>query len=1463
MDFVDLHRCFAPIHKSQEAALDVGRHWGRRLAGWLDWSELLKKRRVVLLAEASSGKSEEFRYRQQRLAAEGKFAFFVRIEDLSDRGLDASLGPDDSDRLSAWKADTVEGYFFLDSVDEARLNRKSFETALRCLARELGDHLDHAHLHISCRVSDWRGGPDRDSIARHLPVPPPAPPLAPEPEVALLSPIFERREKQAEKSKASDNPDALLVVQLIPLDTEQRRTLAQAAGIIDTDAFMAAIDQRGLEMLAERPGDLLDLIEYWRTQGRFGSLAEMTEHAISRRLAERDKYRPDNDSLTADQARKGAERIAAALTLGQVCTVKAPAQDIDPTLAGGALDADHILPDLKESKRNALLRRPCFAPSTYGRIRFHHRGTQEVLTASWFSGLLRAGCPKDEVWPLFFADRYGVETVIPSMRAAAAWLALKHPDFMDEVIRREPLLLIQNGDPGSVPLHAKKKLLSIYATRHGTGDIAEDHMDHRATWMFAEPELADAIRQAWAANSRQDFRRDLLRMVREARIAACADLAREALNNRQSEEYTRTVALAALASCEDDKALAAAAAELVRTPERYTPHVAAQFSRLLFPKYLSVAQLLDVIEKSQRTRGDSLDGFPAALDHLYRTCPDNASRDELLAGLSALALRRPYIQDYKHISRDFAKIADSLAPLARAALEALPAATSPTPALVRTLMAVERAECHESRVEGTPLSTMVREKPQTNRALFWSDVEFVRAASTRRDPPVRVWQVHLHGHCLWGFTMADLGWLKDDLAGRADVDDRQIALSAIVQILRAENALDASLPEWRAAISGQPLLEEDLAAYLAPPQQDAEETDFERRMVERQREQAQEEERAKQSWREFRNEIAADPGRLRDPVRLAKWSGVSDLLNLSHWLRRHTDQSDTKRAALDWQQVTAAFGQDVAEAYRDGMIRLWRLVTPERPEHREGGGITTKWANALAFAGVGIEASLSPGWTSRLTLAEAAIAARHACICEDGYPDWINALLARNPDAVLPVMRSALEAEWTEDADYPSDLLSHLAHARGSIPEVLKQPLFEIVTASDAPSIRKSELSIRILQSIELDKAARLRVASVAVTRLDSLPGDDDNRALLGLAMLFLVDAQAATGHLKAWIDTAPEPQRKSRAELALARLFGRDTSLIPAVLSALATPILFALAHFTYIRVSPQDDIDHEGSYTPDTRDEAESARNAITKALLDRPGEEAFLAVRDLADAGIAGIRQTRFRELARGKAERDSELAPWQPAQVVAFEGTYAAPIRTADDLMRVVMSLLADIQRDLVHEDASSCKLVLAAETEEQVQNWLAEQLRLRANGRFHVHREPEVADKKEPDIVISAIGAPIELAIEAKHGGKDWTVIKLEAALTQQLVTNYLRTAARRRGILVISHHGNKTWRAPEDNAVLTFGGLISRLQRLAEILGSNATGSIKVAVVGIDATLPAARADEHPQSDRRPVARIRAEREKV
>src|SRR5262245_39142084 len=125
--FVELRRSFVRIGRDQEPNFEIGRVWGRKIGGWMEWPELHEHRRVVLLAEASSGKSAEFRNQSDTLHATGHPAFFVTIEELADHGFEAALEPDRAQAFARWRVGRNDGWFFLDSLDEARLNRKSFE----------------------------------------------------------------------------------------------------------------------------------------------------------------------------------------------------------------------------------------------------------------------------------------------------------------------------------------------------------------------------------------------------------------------------------------------------------------------------------------------------------------------------------------------------------------------------------------------------------------------------------------------------------------------------------------------------------------------------------------------------------------------------------------------------------------------------------------------------------------------------------------------------------------------------------------------------------------------------------------------------------------------------------------------------------------------------------------------------------------------------------------------------------------------------------------------------------------------------------------------------------------------------------------------------------------------------------------------------------------------------------------
>ncbi|MHB8884429.1 MAG: hypothetical protein ACYC5H_04960 [Methylovirgula sp.] len=139
--------------------------------GDLDWAKLLERRRIVILAEAGSGKSRELEEQALLQAQAGRQAFYATVQNVAHEGLRSALGISQHADLDAWEASDAPAWFFIDSVDEAKLDHIRLETALRRLADGRGDRLGRAHVVLSGRYSDWEFRADLARFRTGLPVP--------------------------------------------------------------------------------------------------------------------------------------------------------------------------------------------------------------------------------------------------------------------------------------------------------------------------------------------------------------------------------------------------------------------------------------------------------------------------------------------------------------------------------------------------------------------------------------------------------------------------------------------------------------------------------------------------------------------------------------------------------------------------------------------------------------------------------------------------------------------------------------------------------------------------------------------------------------------------------------------------------------------------------------------------------------------------------------------------------------------------------------------------------------------------------------------------------------------------------------------------------------------------------------------------------------------------------------------
>ena len=133
------------------------------------WSELEEEFRCVILAEAGAGKSYEMEARAKHAEALGRVAFFIRIEDIED-GFEAAFEVGSAEVFERWLHSKEEAWFFLDSIDEARLeNPRAFEKAIKRFSTRIKPADQRARVFISSRPYAWRARSDRELVEQYLP----------------------------------------------------------------------------------------------------------------------------------------------------------------------------------------------------------------------------------------------------------------------------------------------------------------------------------------------------------------------------------------------------------------------------------------------------------------------------------------------------------------------------------------------------------------------------------------------------------------------------------------------------------------------------------------------------------------------------------------------------------------------------------------------------------------------------------------------------------------------------------------------------------------------------------------------------------------------------------------------------------------------------------------------------------------------------------------------------------------------------------------------------------------------------------------------------------------------------------------------------------------------------------------------------------------------------------------------
>lgn len=1426
--FIELDRTFHELSESNEGDAN-GSNFFFAGGDSLGWSDLLLEYRIVILSEAGSGKTEEIRNIAQRLRREGKLAFFMRLEHIT-QDFESSFEEGSYEEFEAWKASDGEAWLLLDSVDEARLrNPSDFELAIRKVERHVIAAKQRIHILITGRTSAWRPKTDLALCEKHL---------------SYLRPAASTRgvdEDHATRgnyqlSKRLDNADtaAFRVVALNDLTSSQVEIFAKVRGVTGIQAFLDAIERADAWLFTTRPLDLEELVDFWRDYGRIGTRLELMQNSIEQRLRERDEDRAEARPLSIEKARQGAMLVAAASTLAHEQNIQVP----DGSHSSKGLRVKTLLTDWNDIECSTLLARPVFDEAIYGTVRFHHRSVREYLTAEWFASLLNRQTSRRSIENLFFREQYGLEVVVPAMRPILPWLVIFDEKIRNRVCRIAPEILFEGGDPSRLPLETRQKLLRDVCEQLATGVSTRSVQDRAAIQRFANVDLTGDIRELI-----NKFQRDddllwfLLRMVWQGEISELLPEVKQIASVTSLGCYARKAAFRVISTIGSPDEQAELRCAFLNESGELNRDLLAALLEGTKPSQEVVEWLFKCLRKTE-----TKERFSA--DHLRHDLCGFVVRADISLLPLIIANGNILLEETPVVERRHCEISTKyswlITPIALA-VERLVKAREPS-ALEQDCLSILRKipilkQYDPSEFTGTKLElrSLVHEWPELNFGLFWHLAAEERAwLNDEKGGRLTDWW----GVGLWNsyvsFSTTDFEHVVSDIRDRSYVDDRLIALSLAFKLYVDAGRPAKARATMKSAVGDDPELNECLSKLMHPPKVPAEAKKWKRLesgwklKAQRRR---QKEERDRENWRvHLSNNLDA----LRDPC-LKPSNAVSQAQYYLHNKMYDGINISTDRSDSNWLILGEEFGQDVARAFRDGVVAYWRRNTPRMLS--EGAETnTTEFSTIFGLTGIAIEANEVERWPDTLSESEAELAFRYAMHELNGFPPWLPRLFQKFPKQICKMALAEITYELgIEDASKDSFYLLHDVSWSGDwLWDSIASSILEIISVREPKSLRNLGYMLNVIQGSCLADADISQLASQKVKDLET-----PDRCAHWFAVWTGVDPASAIPALEAYLGSLVNQIRISVAMVYVTQLLGGRRTGSSRVREAYRTPMhlkhLYLLMH-RYIRRNEDIERANRGVYSPGLRDDAQDARDRLFGLLKEIPGKEAFLAMQEIAAAHPDESSRPWFKLHARSKAEADADNAPWSSTQVREFYDAQECTPTSHRDLFNLAVMRMNDLKDDLEKGDSSIASILKIISDEIEIRKFIGNWCRNCASGRYAIPQEEELADAKRPDFRWHGVGFDAPVPMELKLAD-NWSGPALFERLKVQLCNDYLRDIRSGRGIFVLVYRGEKkTWELPLSGIQVSFDGLVLALQEYWARISVDYPGVDEISVIGIDLT---------------------------
>ena len=1335
-------------------------------------------------------------------------------------------GDGEEERFDAWlRSQSEVATFFLDSIDELKLTLGKFDQALKRLNKALTGHLGRARIIITTRPVPI----DRELIVRNLPIPESreAGPTA----EAFADMVMNQREN---KPVSSMDPKTWRNVGLMPLSREQMHAFAVVQGVSDPDALLADISQRDAARFAERPQDLIELCADWREHHRIRSHREQVKTSIETK-SKPNTERREGAELSQAAAIEGASRLALAAILTRKLTFRYSAEADRMNASEAALDVSKILQNWGANARATLLQRPLFGFASYGRVRFHHRSVMEFLAAERLNAMLARGDSIKSIKRILFTETaQGARAVRPSMRPVAAWLALSRDSIFGDIIALDPAVVLDHGDPQSLRPEQRVRALEAYVDRYGRGGWRGLSVPRIQVHRLASQELTDSLKRLWNQGiENPEVREFLLQIVAAGKLRGCADIAYAVAIEEDRTVLERSLAIEALLQLNDLRLEPLAGA--VAIGGALWPDAMARRAVLdLFPTYMPIVRLSQIL---QRVREQ-----PSSVGDLGYRLPRK---------IEATGLSAEYLDQLRQALTDLITEGLQWEP------GKFPQLRTKRPDLMAALIAACRRQAAEevrteSWVESTLIAVRLSDEDHSEKdalaelrralaglpmgareAAFWNEDAFLARLRQSRDPWHRVFDLSHYGGIQFSDEI-DAAWVRKRLSDPNEpLDHREMMLLAEISLLNRGATDHRELLEGlKQFVSDVPSLTAIIDNRLKQQEVSADLRRMRAESAKHAKQADRDTAKARASWVTFWHKVARDP----DAV-----FGVDRAQNTAWDLWQAVQRSGRESRASGWNRrfIEEQFGKVVADRLRETMMAAWRKDRPtlrsERPE-AEKDRFLVRWQFGLA--GIAAEAE-DANWAKRLSEQEVELACRYAPLQLNGFPWWLESLVADHPAVVDRVLGEEISLSLREVVigNAYSMFMQNISYASAIVAALfvprIRAWLSEVTQVDAKPNNTQFEHNLR--QAIEIlvkngndtdhrfiETMARQRLAGgLAVPFVNVWLS-----ALLGLNVVAGIDVLEA-GLAE---NTASKP---GTGVQLFAELFARGDSTGVDLRAPGFTPsLLLRLLRLAYKHVRVEDDAHHEGVYSPDKRDNAEHGRSAVLGALFSASGPDGWAVKLEMATDPLFAHIKDRAIALAEERAAEEADNDSLTEAEFAILDQTGESPPATRDAMFALMRDRLDDID-DLLLQDISPRELWASITNEHLMRRELARALRDTGNQSYTIDQESVTADENETDIRFRSTGSKqqgtIELKLADNRSGTD-----LFNTIRDQLLTKYMAADDCRAGCLLVAIAKDREWDHPKTGKRIGFEELMNVLNEEADRLSKELGGAAKLMAKGLD-----------------------------